>query len=266
MMSDPGPIGVLDSGVGGLSVLRHIHRLLPGEALYYLADSARAPYGPRPDREIRERCCEIVDRMLAHDIKALVLACNTATAAAVVELRRRYAIPIVAMEPGIKPAAAHSRSGVIAVLATEGTIESDRFLDLRSRFAGQVEIITVACHGLVDSIEQWPGDAAKRRALLEHYVLPVLARGADTLILGCTHYPLIMDEIQAVAGPGVTLLDTGAAVACELRRRLEALHLSSGTATVRAPAFFTTAEPAGQQPLLSHFWGGAVHPVFFPAG
>lgn len=266
MMSDPGPIGVLDSGVGGLSVLSHIHHLLPGETLYYLADSAWGPYGPRPDHEIRERCCLIVDRMLERGIKALVLACNTATAAAVVELRRRYGMPIIAMEPGIKPAAAQSRSGVIAVLATEGTIESDRFLDLRSRFTGQVEIITVACHGLVDSIEQWPGDPVKRRALLEHYVLPVLARGADTLILGCTHYPLIMEEIQAVAGSGVALLDTGPAVARELMRRLDELHLTSGTVTPRAPAFFTTANPAGQQALLSHFWGSAVQPAFFPVG
>lgn len=266
MMSDPGPIGVLDSGVGGLSVLRHIHQLLPGEALYYLADSAWAPYGPRPDHEIRERCCLIVDRMLEQGIKALVLACNTATAAAVVELRRRYDIPIVAMEPGIKPAAAQSRSGVIAVLATEGTIESDRFLSLRSRFDGQVEIITVACHGLVDSIEQWPGDPVKRRALLEQYVLPVLARGADTLILGCTHYPLIMDDIRAVAGDGITLLDTGPAVARELMRRLDELHLTSDTGRPRPPDFFTTADPVLQQSLLSHFWGSAVQPAFFPAG
>ena len=264
-MSDPGPIGVLDSGVGGLSVLKHIHQLLPREHLYYLADSAWAPYGPRPRHEVRERCCRIVDRLLEKDIKALVLACNTATAAAVVELRKQYNIPIVAMEPAIKPAVALSRNGVIAVLATEGTIDSERFLDLRSRFADQVEIITVACHGLVDSIEQWPGDRMKRQGLLKQYIQPVLARAADTLILGCTHYPLIMDEIQAVVGPHVTLLDTGPAVARELRRRLAALGLESHSENTQSATFFTTGDPAQQQPLLSHFWGGEVQPVFFPS-
>lgn len=265
-MSDPGPIGVLDSGVGGLSVLKHLHQLLPRESFFYLADSAWAPYGPKSDHEIRERCCRIVDRLLEQDIKALVLACNTATAAAVVELREQYAIPIVAMEPAIKPAVALSRKGVIAVLATEGTIDSERFLDLRSRFDDQVEIITVACHGLVDSIEQWPGDKMRRQVLLKQYIQPVLARAADTLILGCTHYPLIMDEIQAVVGSHVTLLDTGPAVARELMRRLEALGLESHSESTPAPVFFTTGDPAQQQPLLSHFWGAEVQPVFFPSG
>lgn len=264
-MSPDSPIGVFDSGVGGLSVLKAIQQLLPAEELLYVADSAWAPYGPRSREEILGRCREIMAFFSKRRVKAVVIACNTATAAAVADLRLESSIPIVAMEPGIKPAAEQSRSGVIGVLATEGTIESDKFISLKSRFSDRVEIITVACRGLVDNIEKLESDLAERRALLHAYIAPVVEKGADTLILGCTHYPLIRDEIIEVAGPGVSVIDTGVAVARELQRRLGEVGLlrvnNEGEVT-----FFSSGEPEFQSCLLGQYWGAplSVFPLMLP--
>jgi len=250
------PIGIFDSGAGGLSVLSGIHQLLPAENLVYVADTAYAPYGPRGGDFIRARSQRILQFFVQCGVKAVVVACNTATAAAIADLRAQHALPIIGVEPAVKPAAALSRSGVVGVLATQGTISSDKFLHLKNRFNHQIEIISSACSGLVQEIERPDPDLLALRALLRRYIEPMLAHGADTLVLGCTHYPLVRSEIQAIAGPGVRVVDAGDAVARELQRRLQErdlLNVSSAPGEVR---FFTSGDPAPQQQLLGRYWGG----------
>ncbi|MGG2399327.1 glutamate racemase [Pseudomonas sp. SH1-B] len=220
-MPSNAPVGVFDSGVGGLSVLREIRQLLPNESLLYVADSGHVPYGEKSPEYIRERCVLITEHLLAHGAKALVLACNTATAAAAAELRERYPqLPIVGMEPAVKPAAAATRSGVVGVLATTGTLKSARFAALLDRFASDVRVVTQPCPGLVECIEEGELEAPATRELLQGYVAPLLSEGCDTLILGCTHYPFLRPLLSTLVPPTVTLIDTGAAVARQLQRLL----------------------------------------------
>lgn len=264
-MSNSGPIGVFDSGVGGLSILEKIQQILPGEDLLYVADSAHAPYGSKGSAYIQERCREIMAFFQSRDVKAVVLACNTATAAAVAWLRATYPIPIIGMEPAVKPAAAQSRSGVIGVLATAGTIESDKFLRLKSQFTDSVEIITVACHGLVEGIEAPEPDREHLRDLLASYISPLLAKGADHLVLGCTHYALLMELINEVAGNRVTVMETGNAVARELERRLREAALLKAGPTQGDVSFFSSGTPLSQARLLKRYWGQAVAVNSLPA-
>ncbi len=226
------PIGVFDSGVGGLSVLRHIRAQLPDEHLLYLADSGFAPYGDKPEQVVAERSLAIAEFLVGRGAKALVVACNTATVAAIKLLRAHYPqMPIVGVEPGLKPAAAASRSGKIGVLATEGTLAGEKFNLLREQIsaASGASFLLQGCTGLVERIERGELDDAGTRAMLERYVLPLLRQGADTLVLGCTHYPFVQASIEhliarAELGP-VTLVDTGEAVARQLKRLLDAASL-----------------------------------------
>lgn len=221
-MASNAPVGVFDSGVGGLSVLREIRQLLPNESLLYVADSGHVPYGEKSAEFIRERSRTIAEFLLAQGAKALVLACNTATAAAGADLRERYpALPIVGMEPAVKPAATATRSGQVGVLATTGTLKSAKFAALLDRFAGDVRVITQPCPGLVECVEAGELDAAVTRELLRGYVEPLLAEGCDTLILGCTHYPFLKPLLRELVPASVSLIDTGAAVARQLQRLLE---------------------------------------------
>ena len=212
-MRPHGPIGVFDSGVGGISVLRDIRGLMPREDLLYVADSGNVPYGSKPDSFIRERSERITRWLLAEGAKAIVVACNTATAAAATYLRERFEVPIVAMEPAIKPAVAATRSGVVGVLSTVGTARSERLTALIERFGRGVQVLTQPCPGLVEQVEAGDLDGPVTRGLLEGYVRPLLERGADTLVLGCTHYPFLRPLLADIAGPEVALVDTGAAVA-----------------------------------------------------
>lgn len=182
------PIAVFDSGVGGLSVLAEVQRLLPHESLLYFADCGHIPYGEKSPEFIRQRCKVMAGFFREQGAKALVIACNTATVAAVADLRRDFPEwPIVGMEPAVKPAAAATRSGVVGVLATTGTLQSAKFAALLDRFATDVRVITQPCPGLVELIESGDLHSAELRALLQHYVEPLLANGCDTIILGCTH-------------------------------------------------------------------------------
>lgn len=252
------PIGIFDSGVGGLSILSGIHQLLPAENLLYVADSAHAPYGPKGDAFILQRCENIMQFFLQQQVKAVVLACNTATAAAVATLRERHSLPIVGVEPALKPAAALSASSVVGVLATSGTIASDKFHALQSRFADKVEIRTRACPGLVELIEAGGKDEAALLALLHEFIQPLLDQGADTLVLGCTHYSLIRDLIQQVAGEAINIVDAETAVAKELQRRLVALGLEQQASRVGQVRFYSSGDPAAQHQLLARYWGKAV--------
>ena len=225
-MQAEAPVGIFDSGVGGLSVLAEIRQRLPNESLLYVADSAHVPYGEKSAEFILERSARISDFLLAEGAKALVVACNTATAAAVAELRQRYPqLPIVGMEPAVKPAAAATRSGVVGVLATTGTLKSARFAALLDRFAADVRVVTQPCPGLVEQIEAGELQGPATRELLAGFVAPLLAEGCDTLILGCTHYPFVKPLLRELLPAQVSLIDTGAAVARQLQRLLEARAL-----------------------------------------
>ncbi len=218
------PIGIFDSGIGGLSVLRHVHTLLPDESLLYFADSGFAPYGEKPETVIVERTVSIAAFLLTQNIKALVVACNTATAAAIAGLRARYPdLPVVGVEPGLKPAANLTRSGAIGVLATTNTLASDKFLKLQSQVAqdARVTFLLQACNGLAHQIEKGELSSRETYQLVERYVKPLVEQGADTLVLGCTHYPFVEQLIREVAGPEVSIVDTGEPVARQLQRLLE---------------------------------------------
>jgi len=242
-LSRDAPIGIFDSGIGGLSVLRHVHTLLPDESLLYFADSGFAPYGEKPEAVIVERAVSIAAFLLTQNIKALVVACNTATAAAIAGLRSRYPdLPVVGVEPGLKPAASLTHSGTIGVLATASTLASEKFLKLQSQVAqdARVTFLLQACNGLAHQIEKGELSSRETQQLVERYVTPLLAQQADTLVLGCTHYPFVEQLIRDVAGPEVKIVDTGEPVARQLQRLLEQRDLLRQIpATDRLMAFTT---------------------------
>jgi len=253
-MGSPGAIGVFDSGVGGLSVLQHIRKTFPHERLIYVADSGHVPYGDKTPAYIEKRSHTLTRFLVGQGADAIVIACNTATAAAVASLRDTFSIPIIGMEPAVKPAVAASKSGVVGVLATVGTLESARFAALLERYGDEVEIITQGCPGLVEQVEKGELDSAHTRALLERYTAPLLARGADTLILGCTHYPFLAAQIRDVTGANIMLIDTGEAVARQLQRRMhsELPQRASGDGTTR---FFTSGDATAATRIMSALWG-----------
>jgi len=249
------PIGVFDSGVGGLSVLREIRRELPDEHLLYVADSGYAPYGDRPADFIIERSTSVAEFLIGHGAKAIVVACNTATAVAVEALRARFTLPIVAIEPAVKPAAAATESGVVGVLATTQTLSSAKFARLVDQYAGGATVLTQACPGLVEQVEAGDLSGPRTRTMIEEYVSPLVNEGADTLVLGCTHYPFLAPVIEEVAGVGITIIDPAVAVARELRRRLNAAGLLSTTGQPGSERFWTTGPVDSVEPIVSRLWG-----------
>lgn len=257
-MNAANPIGVFDSGVGGLSVLHEIRRALPGEDLLYVADSAYAPYGDKSQQFIESRSIAITEFLVSRNAKAIVVACNTATGAAVTTLRSRFSMPIIAMEPAVKPASENSKSGVIGVMATSRTLASDNFVKLFARYGEDVEILGQACPGLVEQVEAGDLSGDKTRLLLEQYLLPLLERGADTLVLGCTHYPFLAPLIQEIAGAGVAVIDSAAAVARQLRRRLEVGDLLADGGRVGTECFWTSGTLDKAQPLVAQLWQAEV--------
>lgn len=228
-MTNNAPIAVFDSGVGGLSVLRHIRAVLPHEHLLYFADSGFVPYGDKSEQVVAERSLAIAGFLVAQGAKALVVACNTATIAAIKLLRAHYPdMPIVGVEPGLKPAAAASRNGKVGVLATNGTLAGEKFLLLREQISrdSHAEFLLQGCSGLADQIERGERDSDATAAMLKGYIVPLLDQGADTLVLGSTHYPLaraaIERTIAAATAREIVLVDTGEAVARQLARLLAA--------------------------------------------
>ena len=217
------PIGVFDSGVGGLSILRALRRELPREDFVYFSDAGHAPYGEKGDEFVSERSLAIaVDLLQQHRIKALVVACNTATAAAVHLLRARHThLPVVGVEPALKPAAALTKTGKVAVLATRGTLASAKFHALHASLADQADFVLVPCKGLAAAIEA--DDSAQVEALCREYTR--FAGDVDTVVLGCTHYPFATEVFRALLGPQMLLVETGEPVARQTRRLLEAREL-----------------------------------------
>lgn len=206
-------IGVIDSGVGGLSVLREIHRLLPDRDLSYIADTAYCPYGPRPADEIRERVALLTDQLIARGAEAIVLACNSATIHAIESLRSVYPLPFIGMEPAIKPAAALTRSGVVGLLATEASLAGEKLHRLIDQHAATLRVITRPCPAFVTLVEKGQLEGTEVDQAIDAIISPLLAEGVDTLILGCSHYPFLRPAIERRVPRGVEILDTGEPVA-----------------------------------------------------
>ncbi|MGH8507018.1 MAG: glutamate racemase [Stenotrophobium sp.] len=236
------PIGVFDSGVGGISVLREIRQLLPHEQLIYYADSDHCPYGEKSREDIIARACHITETLLARDAKLIVVACNTATIAAVEHLRATYPVPFIGMEPAVKPAVAQTRSGVVGILATGASLGGEKFHRLLAQHAQGVRVITQPCLGWVERVEAGDLSSAATVALVRQYCEPLLSEKADTLVLGCTHYPFLRPVVAAVAGPQVALLDTGAAVARQTQRVLLRERLQS-TSSEGEIQWLTSGDP-----------------------
>ena len=252
------PVGVFDSGVGGLSVLRAIRQELPEEDVLYVGDSGFAPYGDKPAGFVRDRAAAIVQFLINEGAKAIVVACNTATGIAVEDLRARFQVPIVAVEPAVKPAASRTRSGVVGVLATAGTLSSPNLSRLVNSYGVDVRFLEQPCPGLADQVERGEFTSSGTRALVEQYVRPLIEQHADILVLGCTHYPFLKDLIQSVAGPGVELIDPADAVARELRRRLDKAGLLAANGRPGTRRFWTTGPEDQAAAVMSQLLGETV--------
>lgn len=247
------PIGVFDSGLGGLTVLRALRQRLPGEDFLYFADTRYLPYGDRPESFLRERGVLIADAMARAGAKALVIACNTATAAAAEAIRAASSLPVVALEPGVKPAAALTANGVIGVLATTRTLASERFQRLVDNHANHIRVLAQACPGLAEAIETEGPDSTRVSRLLDEFVAPLAQAGADVVVLGCTHYPWVADAIAHRLPPGTALLDTGEPVARQLQRLLTSANLLGGGHGRLAVA--TSGAPHKVSGIVERLWG-----------
>ncbi len=255
MQNNTTAIGVFDSGVGGLSVLKSIAQTLPKQPLIYMADSAYAPYGERSDTFIEQRALALAQWLLGKQVSAIVVACNTATSVAVNALRATVSIPVVAIEPPIKPACQLSTAKKIGVLATTRTVNSNNVAQLIKHYGEGCDVFLQACPGLVAQIEAGQFDSAQTRALLHQYIDPLVAKGIDYLVLGCTHYPFLWNQIAAVAGAGVTLLEPAQAVARELKRRLINVDDPAGSHEKASIAFYSNGDIVLANKVMSQLWG-----------
>ncbi len=209
-------IGIFDSGSGGLSVLREIRKILPDERFIYYSDNAHCPYGEKPASYIVERGRAVTDLLLSKGAQAVVVACNTATAAAIATLRAEYSVPFVGMEPAVKPAATGTRSGVVGVLATAGTLKAPKYLNTKGQYADAVRIVERVGQGFVELVESMELEGTHAEAVVRSSLLPLLSEGADTIVLGCTHYPFLLPLMRRIAPAGVNFIDPAPAVARHL--------------------------------------------------
>jgi glutamate racemase len=254
-MSSARPVGVFDSGVGGLSVLRAIRQELPYEHLVYVGDSGCAPYGDRSAAFVTERATKMTQFLVEQGAKAVVVACNTATAVAVNALRQRFDVPIVAIEPAIKPAASRTRSRIFGVLATAGTVSSPNMAKLLANYGTDVECLIQPCPGLADQVEKGELTSDATRAMVKRYVQPLTDKGADIIVLGCTHYPFLRPLVEEIAGPTVEVIDPATAVARELRRRLEHAGILLDSKEPGTERFWTTGAVENVAPVVGQLWG-----------
>jgi glutamate racemase len=237
------PIGIFDSGVGGLSVLRAVRELLPAEDLLYLADQAHVPYGPRPMEEVRSFSNAITEYLLSRGAKMIVVACNTASAAALHHLRQTFPdVPFVGMEPAVKPAAERTETGVVGVLATPATFQGELYASVVERFARGVMLLQNTCAGLVEEIEAGNLDGGETAKILEGAIKPMLAANIDTIVLGCTHYPFVIPLIQSIAGEDVRVIDPAPAIARQVQRLLEQHDLAAPHDRLGVTTLLTTGE------------------------
>ena len=221
-------IGIFDSGIGGLSVFREIRKLLPEQGYIYYSDSAHCPYGEKSKEYIIDRARSITRRLMGMGVEIVVVACNTATAAAISTLRKEFPIKFIGMEPAIKPAAALTKTGVVGVLATAGTLKAEKYLDTREKWAQSITVVEHIGEGFVELVEKGQTSGAEAEAVVQNSLVPLLEAGADTIVLGCTHYPFLADTIKKVAaahgadGNSFHLIDPAPAVARHLLEVMEA--------------------------------------------
>lgn len=240
-------IGIFDSGIGGLSVLRELKELLPDEHYIYYADSAHCPYGEKPKEYIVQRARFITEFLLSKGADIIVVACNTATASAIRELREMWPdVPFVGIEPAVKPAALASKTGVIGVLATYGTLRGGNYLDLRDRYTDNVKVVEHVGSGFVELVEKGVLEGVQAEIVVRKSVEPLISQGADVLVLGCTHYPFLKNTIARIAGPEVTIINPAPAVAAQVARLYKASDHSAG--------YSIELHSSGDEALLKEFY------------
>jgi glutamate racemase len=261
---DARPIGVFDSGVGGLTVLAELRRRLPGESTIYLGDNARTPYGPRAADEVRRFTLEAVDWLLAEDVKLLVLACNTATARALPDVRARSQVPVIGVvRPGAVSAAASTRSRKVGVIATAGTVESGAYHEALVEADPAIAVAQQACPELVPMVEGGILDGRRAETVLRAYLEPLMADhvGMDTLLLGCTHYPLLRGPIEAIVGPGVAVVDSAFTTALAVEDLLDALGAGAPDGSVAAHRVVTSGDVEAFVTVARRLFGEALPSV-----
>ncbi|VAW62392.1 Glutamate racemase [hydrothermal vent metagenome] len=257
-MINESPIGVFDSGVGGLSIACKIRDILPNENLLYVADSAHTPYGDKSEAYVYERAVLILQFLIERKVKAVVVACNTVTVSAIQKLRSEFSVPVIGVEPGIKPAVSKTRSGVIGVLATTQTLSSTSFNNLSGTLSETVKIEIQPCPGLVEQVESLELMSQKTRRLVRKYVFPLLDKGADKIVLGCTHYAFLAPLIGEIAGPDIEIINTATAVARETARRLQAERLLSVSDLSGIDEFCSSGAEKIANKQFSQLWGAPV--------
>ena len=250
------PIGIFDSGIGGISVLHAIREQMPEESIIYFGDQGHIPYGPRPMQQIRDFSEAITKFLLTHDAKIIVVACNTASAAALKYLREKFPdAQFVGMEPAVKPAAEYTQTGKVGVLATPATFQGALYASVVERFANGVELFQNTCNGLVQQIEQGNLEGGETRRILEAALLPMLEKDIDTVVLGCTHYPFVIPLIQRIVGEKVRVIDPAPAVARQTGRLLEAQGLRNHARDKGNIKLYTSGDPDALKSLLSTLLG-----------
>ncbi len=252
------PIGIFDSGVGGLSVFKEVRKLLPFESITYFADSGNCPYGSKTQEEILFLARKNIEFFLEQNCKLIVIACNTITAVAIDHFRFEYIIPFIGMEPALKPAALQTRTKKIGILATENTFNGRLFKQTFEKHANGLDVFIQPGNGLVELVEKGEQDSEAARQLLERYLTPMMEKGADTLVLGCTHYPFLKDMIQKVTGNRLIIIDPSDAVAAQTKRILMEHDLISDNRQTPRLSFFTT----GEKTMAERFFSFAVKGPF----
>jgi len=251
------PIGVFDSGVGGLSILQEVRRVLPGEDLMYFADSQYCPYGEKTTAFIKERAVKITEFLLSKAAKLIIVACNTASVSALEDLRAEYPdVRFIGVEPAVKQGVLSTNNHKVGVLATGVTLTGERFYSLVNRYAEGSLVLTQPCHGLVERIESGEIEGKKIEEIVLACTAPLLESGVDVIVLGCTHYPFIRPIVEQIAGPAVKVIDTGAPVAKQTQRVLEKQQLLSAKETSGRECFFTSDDPEKVGPVIARLWGG----------
>lgn len=258
---DNRPIGVFDSGVGGISIAKCIKETLSNESLIYIADSLHAPYGEKPTTFIIERVNKIAEKFIQLDVKAIVIACNTATVNAIDQLREKVSIPIIGVEPAIKPAAIQSTTKTVGILVTQATAKNQRFLALVNQFKLDTEVIIQPCPGLVNIVEEYKLHSPESIRLLKQYLTPLIDSGVDKVVLGCTHYPFLIDEINDIVGENICVMETALPVTQELTRKLTQNQLNASSNNEVTYTFLSSKKVIKQQQLFSKLWQSSIKTV-----
>lgn len=250
-MINENPIGLFDSGIGGTSIWKEVHALMPHENTIYLADSKNAPYGLKSKDEIIALSCKNTEFLLENNCKIIVVACNTATTNAIKELRAKYNVPFIGIEPAIKPAALQSKTQTIGILATKGTLNSELFHKNVANHP-DVKIIEQIGHGLVQLIENGDMDSAEMEELLKSYLNPMVEKNIDYLVLGCSHYPYLIPQIKKIIPSQIKIIDSGEAVAKQTQKILEQNNLLNLSKRKSSQIFYTNSEPEVLKNILGN--------------